>query len=89
MPAVPEVLEMAERGLDRSDAVFLMKEADVFTLAKVADELTRKYFGDVVTFVNNVVINYSNICVAKCPICAFYRLPGHKEGYLQIGRAHV
>ncbi len=83
MPAVPEVLEMAERGLDRSDAVFLMKEADVFTLAKVADELTRKYFGDVVTFVNNVVINYSNICVAKCPICAFYRLPGHKEGYLR------
>ena len=83
MSTVLEVLEMAERGLDKSDAVFLMREADVFTLAKVADELTRKYFGDVVTFVNNVVINYSNICVAKCPICAFYRLPGHKEGYLR------
>lgn len=83
MPTVGEVLEMAERGLDRSDAVYLMRETDVFTLAKAAEELTKKHFGDVVTFVNNVVINYSNVCVAKCPICAFYRPPGHKESYLR------
>lgn len=83
MPGVQEVVEMAERGLNRSDALYLMREADVFTLAKAAEELTRKYYGGVVTFVNNVVINYSNVCVAKCPICAFYRLPGHGEGYVR------
>ena len=81
--SVQEVIEMAERGIDRADALYLLREADVFTLAKAAEELTRKYYGSVVTFVNNVVINYSNVCVAKCPICAFYRPPGHKEGYVR------
>ncbi|MEM1598219.1 MAG: CofH family radical SAM protein [Pyrobaculum sp.] len=72
---------MALRGLSREDAEFLLREVDVFTLAEAAHLLTRKFFGDVVTFVNNVVVNYSNVCVAKCPICAFYRLPGDREGY--------
>ena len=53
-----EVMEMALRGLDRSDALYLMREADIFTLAQAAEALTRKFFGDVVTFVNNVVINF-------------------------------
>lgn len=83
MATAGEVLEMAARGLDRGDAVYLMREVDFFTLAEAAHLYTQKLFGDVVTFVNNVVINYTNICVAKCPICAFYRLPGHGEGYLR------
>ena len=81
--SVAEVVEVALRGLSRSDALYLMRKADIFTLAQAAGFLTQKFFGDVVTFVNNVVINYSNICVAKCPICAFYRPPGHREGYLR------
>ena len=35
-------------------------------------------------------INYTNVCVYKCRFCAFYRRPGHEEGYLlpfeEIGR---
>ncbi|MEM3326272.1 MAG: CofH family radical SAM protein [Thermoproteus sp.] len=81
MFGVSDVVEMAQRGLSRSDAEFLMREVDVFTLAEAAHLLTKKLFGDVVTFVNNVVVNYSNVCVAKCPICAFYRLPGDREAY--------
>ena len=57
MVSVAEVVEMALRGLDRSDAVYLMREADVFALAQAAEEITRKFFGDVVTFVNNVMVN--------------------------------
>ena len=83
MVSVAEVVEMALRGLDRSGALYLMREADIFTLAQAAEAITRKFFGNVVTFVNNVVINYSNVCVARCPICAFYRLPGHREAYLR------
>lgn len=83
MVSTQEVLEMASRGLDRSDALYLMREADIFTLAQAAEVLTRKFFGDVVTFVNNVVVNYTNICVARCPICAFSRPPGHREGYVK------
>jgi len=40
-----EVMEMALRGLDRSDALYLMREADIFTLAQAAEALTRKFFG--------------------------------------------
>lgn len=28
------------------------------------------------------IINYTNVCVAQCDYCAFYRLPGHTEGYV-------
>src|SRR5690242_4595368 len=28
------------------------------------------------------IINYTNVCVAQCDYCAFYRLPGHAEGYV-------
>lgn len=81
-----DIVEMAINGLNRSDAEFLMREVDVFTIADAAHRVSRKYFGDVVTFVNNVVVNYSNVCIAKCPICAFYRLPGQEGSYVKTPR---
>ncbi len=57
MVSALEVTEMALRGLDRSDALYLMQEADIFTLAQAAEALTHKFFGGVVTFVN-IVINF-------------------------------
>ncbi|MFB6489856.1 MAG: CofH family radical SAM protein [Thermoproteus sp. AZ2] len=75
-----EIAEAAMRGLTRSEAVELFSE-DFMSLAQAAELVTLKLWGDSVTFVNNIVINYSNICVAKCPICAFYRPPRHPEGY--------
>jgi len=35
-----------------------------------------------VSYVVDRNINYSNICVCGCRFCAFYRAPGHKEGYI-------
>ncbi len=52
MVSVAEVVEMALRGPDRSDTVYLMREVDIFTLVQAAEAITRKFFGDVVTFVN-------------------------------------
>ena len=37
---------------------------------------------DVVTFVINRHINYTNICVSKCPLCAFHRSKGDDDAYL-------
>ncbi len=70
-------------GITKSDAEEFMRECDFKDLARVANELTRKITGDTATVVNNVVINYSNICVAQCPICAFYRPRGHPEAYVR------
>jgi len=36
----------------------------------------------VVTFVSDRNINYTNICISGCRFCAFYRPPGHPEGYV-------
>ena len=33
------------------------------------------------------IINYTNVCVAQCDYCAFYRLPGHAEGYVMSREA--
>lgn len=35
-----------------------------------------------VTYLKMAIINYTNICVAKCDYCAFYRLPHQKDTYL-------
>ena len=78
---VDDVRSAYENGLSEADAVRLFRECDFKVLAKVADEVTYKVTGDTVTFVNNVVVNYSNVCVAQCPICAFYRPKGHPEAY--------
>ena len=43
-----------------------------------------------VTYIIDRNINYTNVCVADCGFCAFYRRPKHAEGYVlsfeQIGR---
>ena len=38
-------------------------------------------FGNTTTFINNIILNYTNVCVTYCKFCAFYRPPGHEESY--------
>jgi aminodeoxyfutalosine synthase len=52
----------------------------VHELGALADSINRGN-GNVVTFVVNRHINYSNICVSKCPLCAFYRDVGDSDAY--------
>ena len=39
--------------------------------------------GNIVTFMIDRNINYTNICTINCNFCSFYRSPGHEEGYTQ------
>jgi cyclic dehypoxanthinyl futalosine synthase len=45
--------------------------------------------GDEISYIVDRNINYTNVCVTDCSFCAFYRRPGHEEGYVltpeQIG----
>lgn len=83
MCTIDDIRNAVVNGLSRNDAVQLLRDCDFKMLAKVANEITERITGDSVTFVNNVVINYSNVCVAQCPICAFYRPPRHPEAYVR------
>mmetsp|Transcript_38163 Transcript_38163/g.61787 ORF Transcript_38163/g.61787 Transcript_38163/m.61787 type:complete len:384 (-) Transcript_38163:406-1557(-) len=46
-----------------------------------ADELRRRKVGDVVTYVVNRNINFTNVCVKRCGFCAFSRGQREEEGY--------
>jgi cyclic dehypoxanthinyl futalosine synthase len=47
----------------------------------VANILRQRRYGDTITFINNIILNYTNVCVTFCKFCAFYRPPGHQETY--------
>lgn len=56
-------------NLEQEDAFFLAQQPSY--LVRIADELRREEKGDVVTYVVNRNINFTNICVGVCKFCAF------------------
>lgn len=57
-------------------------DGDLIELGLRADEIRRKKFGDVTTFIIDRNINYTNVCENECRFCAFYRRSGSKDAYL-------
>ena len=55
---------------------------DLLALAAVADERRRRQVGDLVTFVVNRNVNFTNVCIKHCTFCAFSRDHREEEGYL-------
>src|SRR5688572_16735461 len=55
---------------------------DLAALTLTADELRRRHVGDVVTYVVNRNINFTNVCIKHCGFCAFSRDHREEEGYL-------
>jgi FO synthase len=69
------VLMGQEPGIDEITALFSARGPEVAAVADVADDLRRQTVGDVVTYVVNRNINYTNICTFKCRFCAFSKGP--------------
>lgn len=55
---------------------------DVNLVGLVADELRRRACGDLVTYVINRNINFTNVCVKRCLFCAFSRDYRTEQGYM-------
>ena len=69
--------------LKRSEALWLLEDADLLTIGKLADAVRRrKHPQGIVTFVVDRNVNYSNVCESKCKFCAFYRNEGDRDAYL-------
>ncbi len=65
------------------EALFLYREAPTYWLGRLADTVrARKHPGGIVTYIIDRNVNYTNVCVARCNFCAFYRPVGHAEGYV-------
>jgi len=54
---------------------------DFHLVGLVADEIRRKRVGDIVTYVVNRNINFTNVCIKQCGFCAFSRDFREEEGY--------
>jgi 7,8-didemethyl-8-hydroxy-5-deazariboflavin synthase CofH subunit len=85
-PGVRRVLDRALDGSEVSvaDALALAEVTgrELTALALVADELRARQVGDVVTFVVNRNVNFTNVCIKHCTFCAFSRDHREEEGYL-------
>lgn len=65
------------------EALAMLEEAPLPELGWMADYVCRqKHPEPIRTYVIDRNINYTNICVCGCRFCAFFRPPGHPEGYV-------
>ncbi len=84
-PVVAAALDHALSGKDISvdEAIALLDSTglEMNLVVTVADELRRETVGDVVTYVINRNINFTNVCIKQCGFCAFSRDFREEEGY--------
>lgn len=68
--------------LTRAEAKEFYLEAPTSLLGRLADRARRlRHPEGVVTYIIDRNVNYTNVCVARCKFCAFYRPVGSTEGY--------
>lgn len=69
--------------LDRQDAVLLYRNLSTHELGQLADRVRAARHPDgTVTYIIDRNVNYTNVCVARCNFCAFYREVGSTDGYV-------
>jgi len=69
--------------LDRDEALHLYRHAPTALLGRLADTVReRKHPDRIVSYIIDSNVNYTNVCVARCNFCAFYRPIGSPEGYV-------
>ncbi|MCY4416981.1 MAG: 5-amino-6-(D-ribitylamino)uracil--L-tyrosine 4-hydroxyphenyl transferase CofH [Chloroflexi bacterium] len=82
---VADVLNRALAGEDITvedgELLFATSGAEFTAMTMVADELRRRVVGDLVTYVVNRNVNFTNVCIKRCGFCAFSRDFREEEGY--------
>lgn len=84
-PDIARTLEAALAGreltIDEGEKLFEAHGPALLALTLVADEVRRRAVGEVVTYVVNRNINFTNVCIKRCGFCAFSRTHKDTEGY--------
>lgn len=79
--AVQAVLD--GKRLERNVALTLYRDLPTHELGRLADIVrARKHPKGIVTYIIDRNVNYTNVCVARCKFCAFYREVGSDDGYV-------
>lgn len=78
-----EAKVLREERLSREDAAFLFEHASTAELSRLSGIARARFHPtDDVTYLIMAIVNYTNVCVAKCDYCSFYRLPEAPDTYL-------
>ncbi|MCB0685987.1 MAG: dehypoxanthine futalosine cyclase [Saprospiraceae bacterium] len=83
-----EVSALLQKALKREfltaeEGVFLFENAATSQLMFVANQLRQFHVpGNVVTWIIDRNSNTTNVCIANCKFCNFYRRPGHEQSYI-------
>ncbi len=84
-PIVSQILNnaLSDKEISEDDALTLYKTTgiDFHLVGLVADEIRQKRVGDIVSYVVNRNINFTNVCIKQCGFCAFSRDFREEEGY--------
>ncbi|MBU8905138.1 cyclic dehypoxanthinyl futalosine synthase [Desertibacillus haloalkaliphilus] len=83
--SIDHILERARTGerITIEDAIKLYESDEVEKIGEVANEIMKKWHPEPeTTFVIGRNVNYTNFCDTYCRFCAFYRPPGHEDGYV-------
>jgi aminodeoxyfutalosine synthase len=72
---------LAGEELSFEDGLQLIKEENLFSLGAAADKIRNDTCGNTVTFTSSYYLNYTNVCAASCPLCAFYRKGDEGDAY--------
>jgi cyclic dehypoxanthinyl futalosine synthase len=85
MMPIDRIVEAVREGrrVSAADALTLYREAPTALLGALADDIrASKHPEGAVTYIIDRNVNYTNVCVAKCNFCAFYRDVGSPDGYV-------
>ena len=84
-PIISQILDnaLSEKEISAKHGVELYsaKDSDFHLVGMVANELRSRRVGDIVTYVVNRNINFTNVCIKQCGFCAFSRDFREEEGY--------
>ena len=84
-PIVSEILNnaLSEKEISSKEGLELYKTKgmDFHLVGLVADELRKRRVGNIVSYVVNRNINFTNVCIKQCGFCAFSRDFREEEGY--------
>ena len=83
--SVEQIAQRVRDGdrLTQPEASHLYLHASTHELGRLADGVrARRHTDGVVTYIIDRNVNYTNVCVARCNFCAFYRPVGSAEGYV-------
>lgn len=81
---ISSILEKAISGerISLEEGVCLIESDDLILLGKAADDIRKRFHEEnIITFVIDRNINYTNICINQCDFCAFWRRKEDKDAY--------